>query len=244
MTLRCVVADDETLVRRHLRGLLEDAGVQVVAECATGDEAARAVVELEPDAAFLDIHMPGMDGFGVMEQVGVSRLAAVVFVTAYDQHALRALQLGAADYLLKPVVPDELARAVARVRQRVAARPRPAGPAYLERLLVRHDGRVLVVPVSRVEWFEAADDSVRVHASSEVYTIRGPLGELADRLDPALFARIHRSTIVRLDRVREIQPWFKGESVAVLENGPTLRVGGSYRDEFLRRLAGGGRVDG
>jgi len=238
MTLRCVVADDETLVRGHLRALLEAAGVEVVAECATGDEAARAIRELAPDAAFLDIHMPGMDGFGVVEQVGVSRLAAVVFVTAYDQHALRALQLGAADYLLKPVAPDALARAVGRARERVAQRlPAPAH-AYLERLLVREDGRLLVVPVSRVEWFEADDDVVRVHAGAEVYTVRGPLGELAERLDPAAFARIHRSTVVRLDRVREIQPWFKGESVAVLVNGPTLRVGGSYRDEFIRRLTG------
>jgi two-component system LytT family response regulator len=236
MTLRCVLADDETLVRGHLRGLLEKAGVEVVAECATGDEAARAIRELEPDAAFLDIHMPGMDGFGVVEQVGMSRLAAVVFVTAYDQHALRALQLGAADYLLKPVAPEALARAVGRARERVAQRL--SAPAYLERLLVREEGRLLVVPLSRVEWFEADDDAVRVHAGAEAYTIRGPLGDLAERLDPAEFARIHRSTVVRLDRVREIQPWFKGESVAVLVNGPTLRVGGSYRDEFIRRLTG------
>jgi two-component system LytT family response regulator len=223
--------------------------VEVVAECAAGDETVRTVRALAPDLLLLDVQMPRLNGIGVASALAASEVPnashaphvphdtpAIVFVTAYDDYAIAALRAGAVDYLVKPVEPGELAEAVARVQARREAAAVPAAP--LRRLVARVDDRTLVIDLDDVDWLEAKDNYVIVHAGRQTATIRSTLGGLAARLDPARFARVHRSTVVNLSRVREIQPWFRGEHVLILADGTRLTVGPAYRDEFLRRLGG------
>jgi two-component system LytT family response regulator len=234
-----IVADDEPLARQQLRRLLAALpDVEVVAECAAGDETVRTVRTLAPDLLFLDVQMPRLNGLGVANALGSGNGPAIVFVTAYDDYPVAALRAGAVDYLVKPVDPTELAEAVARVQARRAAASPPPAPAYLRRLVARVDERTLVLDVADVDWLEARDNYVVVHAARQAYTLRSTLGGLAARLDPSEFARVHRSAVVRLSRVREIQPWFRGEQVLILADGTRLTVGPAYRDTFLRRLGG------
>ena len=229
--LRVLIVDDEPLARRQLRRFLGGLpGVVVVGECASGQEAVATIDELAPDAVFLDVQMPELDGFGVIEAVGPARMPEVVFVTAHEEHAVQAFRTHAVHYLLKPVDPAEVAEAVGRIRA--------ASDRYLQRLVVRRDGRIRVVPLERVDWIEAADNDVVVHAGPEAHRFRDTLTAIASRLDPAQFARIHRSVIVRLDRVREVQPWFRGESILFLHDNTRLTIGRAYRESFLQALGG------
>jgi len=224
----------------------------VVGDCESGEEAVAAIGEVAPDAVFLDVQMPGLDGFGVIDAVGPERMPAVVFVTAHEEHALRAFRTHALHYLLKPVDPAEVAEAVERIQAargtlapeaaRALAgllRERASADRYLQRFVVRRDGRIRTVPVERVDWIEAADNDVLLHAGPEIHRFRSNLASLASRLDPARFVRIHRSTIVRLDRIREVQPWFRGESILFLHDNTRLTIGRTYRESFLQALAGG-----
>ena len=252
--LRVLIVDDEQLARRQLRRFLGGvSGVVVVGEASSGQEAVAAIDALAPDAVFLDVQMPELDGFGVIEAVGPERMPAVVFVTAHEEHALRAFRAHAVHYLLKPVDPADVAEAVGRIEtgKRVLApdaaqaltsllRDRAAADRYLQRLVVRRDGRIRVVSLERVDWIEAADNDVLVHAGPETHRFRDTLASLASRLDPTQFVRIHRSVIVRLARVREVQPWFRGESVLFLDDNTRLTIGRTYRESFLQALAGGG----
>jgi two-component system, LytTR family, response regulator len=270
--MRALIVDDEAIARRRLRRLCEREGdVEVIGECAAGREAVAAVAEHAPDVLFLDVQMPGLDGFGVLAALGEvappERTPAVVFVTAYDEHAVRAFDVHAADYLLKPVDPERFRVAVARVRGRLgeadAARrhaqlvailgagagdtaalpPAPAGlpvasgtPRYRERLLAKVDGRMYFVRAADIDWVEAEGNYVRLHVGREAHLIRETMADLERDLDPATFARIHRSTIVNLDRVREMQPWFSGEYVVILHDGTRLKLSRWYRDRLEARL--------
>jgi two-component system LytT family response regulator len=197
--------------------------------------------------------MPRGDGFSVIRSVGAARMPLTIFVTAHDEYAIPALRAQALDYLLKPVDPADLAASIERAREQLGARrdhslaerlERLVGavesePKYLRRLLARTDGRVVPIPVDEIDWIEAKDNYVVVHVGTSAVTIRSTLTALADQLDPRRFARVHRSTILRLDRVREIQPWFRGEHVALLADGTRVTVGAKYREEFLSRLGSG-----
>jgi two-component system, LytTR family, response regulator len=254
VSVRALVVDDEPLACRQLRRFLSALGdVEVVGECESGADAVQKIVALLPDVVFLDVQMPHLGGFDVLDVVGPERMPPVVFVTAYEQYAIRALRAHAVDYLLKPVDPDEVSQALVRVRRQLgepredlAARlaellaDRARGSAYLQRLIVREGGRQLVVRASDVDWLEAADNSVRVHVGQSVYVTRATLTGFAGQLDPRRFARIHRSTIVNVDRVREIQPWFNGEYVVFLADRTQLMVGPTFRDAFLQLLRGTG----
>ena len=245
--LRVLVVDDEPLARRgiHVR-LGRMAGVEIVGECASGREAVDAIRGLSPDLVFLDVQMPGLDGYGVVEAVGAERMPVVVFVTAYDQHALRAFEARALDYLLKPIDDERFEQAVARARARVAERREsavgrrlaaaPAAP--LERILVRSGGRVLLVAADEVDWIEAAGDYLRLHVGPARHLLRETMGALEARLDPRRFVRIHRSTIVNVSRIRELQPYFNREYVVLLRDGTRLKLSRGYR-ERLELLLGG-----
>jgi two-component system LytT family response regulator len=255
MTLRVLIVDDEPLARRGIRARLSRADdVEVVGECANGREAVRAIGDLAPDVVFLDVQMPGLDGFGVVEAVGAA-MPVTVFVTAFDEHALRAFEAEALDYLLKPIHDDHFARALDRARRRVAERresalgrrvsaaladvaanpeeaPPEERPAPDARFLVDRGGRVAVVPADEVDWVEAAGDYVSLYVGRDAYLLRETMARMEERLDPERFVRIHRSTIVNVERIRELRPRLNREYVVVLQGGKELKLSRSYRDRF------------
>ena len=237
--LRVVIADDEPLARHRLRRLLRgQPGVRIAAECADGGETIAAVLRESPDLLFLDVQMPELDGFGVLRALPSHRVPVTVFVTAFDQYALRAFEAQALDYLLKPFTEARFRVAFERARAQVGRpAPVPGGAGWLTRVLIRECGRVRVVPVGEIDYLEAARNHVRVHASGATHLLREPLGSLEARLDPAGFARIHRSTVVNLERVAELEPWFSGDCQVVLRDGVRLRLSRTHRAEFEARLA-------
>jgi len=217
--MRVLIVDDEPPARRKVRRFLErDPEPVEIAEAGSGAEAIAAVRSFDPDLVFLDVQMPGMDGFAVLEAVPARRFH-VVFLTAHDHHALRAFEAEALDYLLKPVDPERFERALERARQRVARR---APLRFLKRLLVEKNGREIFLPVEQLDWAEAVRNNVVLHAGRETYTVRATLESLARQLDAEQFARISRSAIVNLDSVKEMQPWFHGERRTILKDGTEL----------------------
>ena len=257
--MRVLVVDDEPPARAKLRRLVSAAGgAVVVGEAATGAEAVEAIRELAPDLVFLDVQMPDLDGFGVIEQVGVGAMPPVVFVTAYDEHALRAFEVRALDYLLKPYPPERFAAVMAHARERVRARleergrerdradapdwaarlqellgavaPAAAPPRYLRRILVHQGDRAAFLPVEQLDRVEAERNTVRLHAAGgAVFQLRGGITALAGRLDPARFLRANRSTIVRLDAIREMYAWSHGDYRIVMHDGTVVTWSRRYR---------------
>lgn len=262
--IRAIIVDDEPLARRRIARLLAGRDeVEVVAECSNGRIAADAISELEPDLVFLDVQMPEKDGFEALAETELARPPVVVFVTAYDEHALRAFEFHAFDYLLKPFDDERfdatLERAIRRVGERETAglrtqllrlldvqsgeeegAPEP-GPVATEgnslhRLVIREEDRIFFLKTSDIDYIEAADYLAKVHVGEAVHTIRESLTSLEDRLDPARFVRIHRSTIVNLDRVQELQPWFHGAYSVILRDGTTLKLSRSRRKHLQKLL--------
>ena len=243
MTLRVLIVDDEAPARAKLRALLAEASdVEVVAEARNGAEAVEMIRSTALDLVLLDIQMPELDGFEVVERVGIDRMPPVVFVTAYDEHALRAFEVCALDYLLKPFAPPRLHRVLERVRERRAAtqeeladrleRLLQASRAYTRRLLVpASDGRQILLDVTRIRYVRAARNEVRLITVDGEHRLRTTLTELEFRLDPEEFLRINRSEIVRLDRVREVQPWFRGDARLLLDDGTTLSWSRRFRSQ-------------
>lgn len=253
--IRVLVVDDEPPARAKLRRLLaEEADVEVVAEAADGEEAVEALRHHAPDLVFLDVRMPRLDGFGVIEAVGAERMPSVVFVTAFDEHAVRAFEVEALDYLLKPFAPARLRKVLDRVRA-TRAREAPRGDALAQRLERVLDalapsaggaagttgpalGRILVdagperevlLPADEIDFVRADGNYLEIHARGRTFRRRGTLTELAARLDPERFLRINRSELVRLDAVAELQPWFHGDYCLILRSGEKLTWSRRYR---------------
>jgi two-component system LytT family response regulator len=251
--VRALIVDDEPLARAHLKSLLRDRGdVDVVGECGDGRSAIDQIKRLTPDLVLLDIQMPELDGLEVIREVGPSQMPAVVFVTAYDEHALAAFEVHAFDYILKPVSRQRFTQAIDRVvgliRAETPQGERPlealidamrAERSALDRIAVKADGRVLFIRVNEIDWIEADDDLVRIHAGKAIHAHRSTLTHLEERLPASKFLRVHRSTLVNVDRIREIQPWFQGDWVLILNDGTRLHSGKSYRSkvrEYIERL--------
>jgi len=241
-----LVVDDEPLARAGLRAILrEEADVVVVGESATGADAVAAIDALSPDLVFLDIALPDFDGFDIVERVPRERRPVLVFVTAHSDQALRAFEARALDYVTKPIRRERVREAVARARERVRLErldraavpdellttPLPGGP-----LALKIDGRVQLIDQANIDWVSADDDHVLVHAGDRVWRVRETLRELSRRLDASRFVRIHRSTVVRLSAVRELQPWFHGDYIVLLHQGAKLRLSRGFRDGVARRL--------
>lgn len=247
--IRVLIVDDEPIARRGIRQQLRgEADLAVIGESGDGAAAIDAITELAPDLVFLDIQMPEVGGFDVIEAIGVARMPAVVFVTAYDEHALRAFDVHAVDYVLKPIDRHRLRTAVERARRRLAHAPgqldrriaaalgelgRPAQD-YAKRLAIKGDGRVILVDVGEVDRLEAAGNYVEVHSGARHHLVRETMTSLEARLDPARFVRVSRSSIVNADRVRELQPMFSGDFVVVLRDGTKVAGGRRYRAAFNR----------
>lgn len=251
--IRAVIVDDEPLAREGVRlHLQSQSDIEVVAEAGSGEEAVSLIESLRPDLLFLDVQMPGLDGFAVLDAIGPVHMPVTVFATAYDQFALRAFDAHAVDYLLKPYDEDRFARAVDRARMQIAARRNArmddrlgslleelrSRSRYIERLVVRSGGRILILRVEEVEYIEAASNYVRIHSGGREYLLRETMTALEAKLDPSDFVRIHRSTIVRIDRIRELEPLFQGDYVVILENGTRLTSSRGYRDRLQGLLQG------
>jgi two-component system, LytTR family, response regulator len=247
MAVRTVIVDDEELGRRRLSALLKsEADIEIVAECGDAASAYDAIAREKPDLLLLDIQMPGQDGFTVIEALEEEQRPAVVFVTAYDQYALRAFEAQALDYLLKPFNRARFQKVMQRVRLQIARKQRDEvderlaslikqvrGPGkYLGRIVIRSSGRVLFLHVDDVDWFEACANYVQLHVGKECHLLRGTMNALEKQLDPDKFVRIHRSTIVRIDRIKELLSSFDGDYVVILRDGTRLSLSRGYRHRF------------
>jgi two-component system LytT family response regulator len=233
--IRTLIVDDEPLARSNLSVLLRrDPQIEIVSECGSGAEALAEIRGAKPDLVFLDVQMPECDGFDVLEMLGKDLPPAIVFVTAYDQYALRAFEAGALDYLLKPFDNARFDRALDRAKQRLV-RGKDM-PTQLERLTIKSVGQVSFVKVSEIDWIEAADYYACLHVGPKTHLLRRSMAELEQELDPAVFSRIHRSTIVNLDRVQCLKLGEDGEYDVLLENGAILRLSQRYRKQLQSRL--------
>ena len=275
--MRVLIVDDEALARQRVRRLLHsETDVEIVGEAETGRDAVTMIRDLQPDLVCLDVQMPELDGFGVLQELDGQTVPMVLFITAYDEHAQRAFDVHAVDYVLKPVDADRFHAAFERARtqrahavaaerlgellatvRRMADGSAPSEKAdsgahgastngvaannaangrFASRILVKQDGRMFFVKTSEIDWIEADRNYVRLHSGKVAHTIRERISHLEETLDPRLFARIHRSTIVNLNRVREMQQWFSGDYVVILEDGTRLRLSRHYRDRVEKQV--------
>jgi two-component system LytT family response regulator len=249
-----LVVDDESLARERVLSLLQqEADVEVVGECSDGGQAVTAIQEQSPDLVFLDVQMPGCDGFEVLKNISPDRMPTVVFITAYDEYALRAFEVHALDYLLKPFGKDRFQQTLRHARE--ALEGRRAGdlgrrllalvhdikpePQRVERLVVKSGGRVFFLRTDEIDWIEAAGNYVRLHLGQESHLFRETMNRMETRLDDRRFARIHRSRIVNTERIKELQPWFNGDHVVILRDGTRLTLSRGYKDKLQQRFGKG-----
>jgi two-component system, LytTR family, response regulator len=245
--IRVLIVDDESLARDMLREMLQtDRQVTIVGESANGRDAVEAIRSLKPDLIFLDVQMPELGGFEVLEAIGNGQLPHVIFVTAYDQYAVRAFEVHALDYLLKPFDEDRFEAAWHRAKEQIAREQAngtdqqilqlleelKAGNRYLERLVIKSGGRIYFLETADIDWIEAEGNYVSVHSGKKSHLLRETISSLESQLDPKKFVRIHRSSIVRIDRIQELQPWFHGEYRVILNGGTQLTLSRNYREKL------------
>ena len=244
-SLRVIVVDDEPLARTRIKRMLENIGsIEIVAECSNGREATQQIAKLQPDLLLLDIQMPEMDGFEVLQSLH-SHFPYVIFVTAYDQYAIRAFEVFALDYLLKPFNESRLEKAITRAREQIELKSNSnftdqisklvnelREKPHLDRLVMKDERKVWFVPVKTIDWIEAEGKYVNVHVGRDSHLLRESLTALENKLNPRLFARIHRSSIVNVERIKELQPWFHGDYRVILNNGTELILSRTYRKRF------------
>jgi len=246
--LRTLIVDDEPLARERIKRFLRDeTDVDIIGECGNGTDAVASIKNDSPDLVFLDIQMPEKTGFDVVKSLNGGKMPAIVFVTAYDQYALQAFDVHALDYLLKPFTRERNHRAVSRARESIES-PRMGNnrerlitliadlkqeKKYLERLVVKTTGRVFFLRVDEIDWIEAAGNYVKLHVGRETHMIRETMNGIEGKLDPDKFLRIHRSTVVHIDRIKELHPMFSGDYAVILRDGFELALSRNYRERFL-----------
>ncbi len=247
MLIRTLIVDDEPLARERVRRFLRDEpDIEVIGECGNGSDTVKTILSKKPDLVFLDIQMPGKTGFEVIEALGEAVAPTIVFVTAYDQYALQAFDVHALDYLLKPFNRERFLRALNRARSDIENRAGhidkrlksliadlKAEKKYLERLIIKSTGRVFFIKTDEIDWIEAAGNYLKLHLGREGHLIRETMNSIEANLDPDKFLRIHRSTIVRIDSIKELQPMFSGDYAVVLRSGKELTLSRNYRERFL-----------
>jgi two-component system, LytTR family, response regulator len=241
MKIRTVVADDEPIARARIVSLLRDEDdIEIVGECGNGAEAKTAIAERAPDLVFLDIQMPELDGLALARTLQSGGSPAVVFVTAYEDYALNAFEVHAIDYLLKPFSAERFRSSLAHARVHVANHRAQPGTqrehGKRDRLMVKSDGRIRVIRTADIDWCEASGNYVGLHVGAQCHFVRDTMAHLESKLDPSQFIRIHRSTIVNVDRVQEMQPSFSGDYVVILRGGTRLTLSRGYRDVMQARL--------
>ena len=249
--IRALIVDDEPLARRRIKSLLaHDTNVDVIGECSDGFKAIDSIRELTPDLVFLDIQMPAMSGFEVIKTIGPERMPTVIFVTAYDQYALKAFDVNALDYLLKPFNRSRFQKTLERAKAMVRhTQHRDVSDQLLsllgdlrreqgmpDRFIIKSGGRVVFLRVEEIEWVTTVGNYVRLHVGRDSHLMRETMTGMESQLNPDRFMRIHRSTIVNLDRVKEVQPWAKGEYVVIMRDGTRLIMSRRYRERLNERL--------
>ena len=249
--IKTVIVDDEPLARERLATLLSaEPDIELVGQCRDGEEAVTAIQDHTPDLMFLDVQMPGMTGFDVIEAVGTDRMPLVIFVTAYDQHALRAFQVRALDYILKPFDRERFSEALQRARRHIERdETGDLGRRLLalvkdlrkdqprsDRLVVKSGGRLFFLRMDEIDWIEAAGNYVRLHVGNTSHLLRETMNAIESRLDPERFFRIHRCRIVNVERIQEMQPWLNGEYSVVLRTGVRLTLSRGYREKLQEKL--------
>jgi two-component system LytT family response regulator len=252
--MRTLVVDDEPMARERVMSLLQhEDDIEIVGECSDGVQAIAAIHNQTPDLVFLDVQMPGIDGFGVISAIGAERMPIVIFITAYDEYALKAFEVHALDYLLKPFDRDRFQETLKHARASLERRRagdlgrrllalvndiKPEPPKF-DRLVVKSGGRVFFLRSEEIDWIEAAGNYVRLHLGEESHLFRETMNRMESRLDARRFVRIHRSRIVNTERIKELQPWFNGEYVVVLRNGTRLPLSRGHRDKLQEQLGKG-----
>ena len=250
--IRTLVVDDEPLARERLTSLLAaEPDIEVLGQCRDGEEAVRGIIDHTPDLVFLDVQMPAMNGFEVIEAVGSERMPLVIFVTAYDQHALKAFQVRALDYVLKPFDRERFQEALQRARAQIQrdesgdlgrrllalVKDLRRDQPKTDRLVVKSGGRLFFLRTDEIDWIEAAGNYVRLHVGTTSHLLRETMNAIEGRLDAEKFFRIHRSRIVNMERIQEMQPWLNGEYAVVLRTGTRLTLSRGYREKLQERLA-------
>ena len=250
--IRTVIVDDEDLARERIQALLEQQpDIEIVGLCADGASAVETIDREHPDLVFLDVQMPGMDGFEVVENIDAEHMPAIVFVTAYDGHALRAFEINALDFLLKPFDQARFEKALERARSQVNRDRTSLIDArlvslleglheerkYPERLIVKSGGRVFFVRTEDIDWVEASGNYVKIHAKGEAHLIRESMKNMETKLDAKTFVRIHRSAIVNIDRIKELEPWFHGEYVVIMRDGTRLTASRVFSERLSTAIA-------
>lgn len=245
--IRTLIVDDEPLAREGIRMLLrDDSEIAITGECGDGSEAVERIIEEGPDLVFLDVQMPEMNGFDVLDQVGTDAMPSIIFVTAFDKYALQAFEADAIDYLLKPFTRERFFKALEKAKTQIRvhgideSHERPQASIedldrrerYLDRIVVKSAGRIFFLDVRQIDWIEAADTYVRLHSARESHLVRGTMSRLEAKLDPNRFLRVHRSIIVNLERVKEFHPLFHGEYAILLHDATQLTSGRSYRNRL------------
>ena len=248
MQIRTLIVDDEPLARERVKRFLRDeSDIAIIGECGDGNEAIKIIRQQKPDLVFLDIQMPEKNGFEVIKSIDAKSVPAIIFVTAYDQYALQAFDVHALDYLLKPFNRERLHRAVKRALENIENRNRgnlderltsliadlKAEKKYLERLVVKSVGRVFFLKTDEIDWIEASGNYLKLHVGRESHLIRETMNGIEAKLNPDKFLRIHRSTVVNIDRIKELHPMFSGDYAVILRSGTELTLSRNYRERFI-----------
>jgi two-component system, LytTR family, response regulator len=249
--IRAVIADDEALARKFIRRMLkDDPDVEIAGECGNGKEAVTMIRKQNPDLVFLDVQMPEMDGFAVLESIGVERLPEIIFATAYEQYAIRAFELHALDYLLKPFDQARFKDAIRHAKERFRSERQNEGRTqisallesiknksqYLDRLMIKASGRITFLSTDEINWIEADDKYVHLHTGKISPMVRQTLSAMETQLDPRKFRRVHRSAIVNVGQIKELQPLFSGEHSILLQDGTKLTLSRNYKDKLFELL--------
>jgi two-component system LytT family response regulator len=249
--IKALIVDDELLARKFIRRMLkQDLDFEIVGESSNGQEAVTTIRARKPDVVFLDVQMPEMDGFAVLEAVGLGQLPDIIFTTAYESYAIRAFELHALDYLLKPFDQERFRDAIKHAKERLHSRPQEDGRlqigallerinsrhAYLDRLIIKADGRITFLNTREIDWVEADDKYVHLHTGKGARMVRQTLTAMEAQLDPTKFVRVHRSTMVNVDRIKELQPLFNGEYSLLLEDRTKLTLSRKYKDKLFQLL--------
>lgn len=250
--IRTLIIDDVALARQRLkRCLASDPEIEIAGECENGEQAVAGIRSLAPDLIFLDVQMPALDGFGVLEALRNERSPVVIFVTAYNEYAIQAFEVNALDYLLKPVDCERLSKAVERAKVRLAQANRDdhfdtrlravledlkSGSKYVKRLTIKLTGRTILLPVDEIDWIETYGNYLKVHAGRDAHLIRMTMQSLETKLDPEKFIRVHRSVMVNVEKIKEIYPRSNGDQDLVLQNNQQLMLSRNYRDKFFALL--------